>query len=353
MLIQQQLFQPIREQVGQLSDPSLKRKLKMLLPVLARDFSEQENKKSGSLVEDDEYSIGLSQSYYEEESTFTKSSQFFSKGKRSIEEASFPAIFDLNTLDGSNGFMVPGIASNGYLGYSVNTAGDINGDNITDLVLGAASVNSNGTAYVIFGSRGGFLSSFNLNNLNGNNGFMVPGIASRDGLGNSVSTAGDINGDNIADLVLGARYANSDYGTAYVIFGSRGGFVSPFNLTNLNGSNGFMVPGIASFGFLGNSVSMAGDINGDNITDLVLGAFGANSGGTAYVIFGGREGFVSPFNLNNLNGNNGFTVPGITSGGQLGVSVSTAGDINGDNITDLVLGAPSANSGRHGLCHFW
>ena len=101
---------------------------------------------------------------------------------------------------------------------------------------------------------------------------MVPGIASNGCLGISVSTAGDINGDNITDLVLGAYGANSDNGTAYVIFGSRGGFVSPFNLTNLNGNNGFMVPGIASSGPLGNSVSTAGDINGDNITDLVLGA---------------------------------------------------------------------------------
>ena len=344
---QQQLFQPIREQVGQLSDPSLKRKLKMLLPVLARDFSEQENKKSGSLVEDDdEYTEALSQSYYEEESTFTKSSQSFSKGKRSIEEASFPAIFDLNTLDGGNGFMVR-IASGGQLGRSVNTAGDINGDNIADLVLGAPTANSNnGTAYVIFGNRGGFASPFNLTNLNGSNGFMVPGIASSGVLGISVSTAGDINGDNIADLVLGAYGANANNGTAYVIFGSREGFTSPFNLTNLNGSNGFMVPGIASSGVLGYSVSTAGDINGDNITDLVLGAPGANANnGTAYVIFGSRGGFVSPFDLTNLNGSNGFMVPGIGAG-FLGDSVSTAGDINGDNITDLVLGAFIANAGN-------
>ncbi len=80
---------------------------------------------------------------------------------------------------------------------------------------------------------------------------MVPGIASGGSLGISVSTAGDINGDNIADLVLGAFRANSGNGTAYVIFGNRGGFVSPFNLANLNGSNGFMIPGIVSGGYLG------------------------------------------------------------------------------------------------------
>ena len=374
---QQQLFQPISEQIERLSDPSLKQKLKMLLPVLAIGSSAEKNKKTHSAIQNDEYGVPLSQAYYDEEKTVknppnekrhleqisTSTLNMVNlpldnqinpafQNKRAVMQQSFPASFDLNNLNGNNGFMVPGIASGGYLGGSVSTAGDINGDNITDLVLGAFNANSgNGAAYVIFGSRGGFTSPFDLTSLNGNNGFMVPAIALSGYLGISVSTAGDINGDNITDLILGAPFANSYNGTAYVIFGSRGGFVSPFNLSNLNGSNGFMVPGISSNGELGSSVSTAGDINGDNITDLVLGAPVANSNnGTAYVIFGSRGGFTSPFNLTNLNGNNGFMVPGIASGGYLGISVSTAGDINGDNITDLVLGAYAANS-RNGTAY--
>jgi hypothetical protein len=260
--------------------------------------------------------------------------------------AGFPSVFNLANLNGTNGFTVPGVAAGGQLGVSVSTAGDLNGDGLSDLVLGANTANAyNGTAYVIFGSRGGFVSPFNLANLNGSNGFMVPGIASSGQLGFSVSTAGDINGDNLTDLVLGALYANLNNGAAYVIFGSRGGFVSPFNLTNLNGNNGFMVPDIASNGYLGTSVSTAGDINGDGISDLVLGATGVNStAGASYVIFGGRGNFASSFDLTNLNGTNGFTIPGTASNGELGVSVSTAGDINGDGISDFVLGAYQANS---------
>ncbi len=105
--------------------------------------------------------------------------------------------------------------------------------------------------------------------------------------GISVSTIGDINGDNITDLVLGAHAANSGLGASYVIFGSQSPFPASFNLSQLNGSNGFSIPGIAVSGRLGASVSTAGDINGDNISDLVLGAFNASSGlGASYVIFG-------------------------------------------------------------------
>jgi hypothetical protein len=259
----------------------------------------------------------------------------------------FASFFNLTNLNGTNGFTVPGIAANGYLGTSVSTVGDVNGDGVSDLVLGASNANSKtGVSYVIFGNRGGFAPSFNLNSLNGTNGFSVPGVAAGDQLGISVSTAGDVNGDGIDDLVLGAFGTNSLAGASVVIFGNRGGFSASFNLNNLNGSNGFTVLGIATGGVLGYSVSTAGDMNGDGIHDLVLGSHGTNSGaGASYIIFGSRGGFASFFNLNNLNGTNGFTVLGVATGDVLGYSVSTAGDMNGDGISDLVLGSHGTNSG--------
>nr|WP_314628497.1 cadherin-like domain-containing protein [uncultured Noviherbaspirillum sp.] len=270
-----------------------------------------------------------------------------STSKRAVLQQQFPAIFDLNSLDGNNGFVLPGVVANSLLGVSVSVAGDINGDDITDLVLGAIGANANlGASYVIFGSRSPFLSTFNLTQLNGSNGFTIPGLAAGGNLGQSVSSAGDINGDNITDLVLGAGAANASRGASYVIFGSRSPFPATFNLSQLNGTNGFIIPGIAASGQLGTSVSTTGDINGDGITDLVLGAYTTNTNiGTSYIIFGNRSPFPATFNLTQLNGTNGFTIPGVTTGGRLGYSASNAGDINNDNITDLVLGAYSANAG--------
>jgi hypothetical protein len=270
-----------------------------------------------------------------------------SNSKRAVMQQQFPAVFDLNGLDGTDGFVVPGVVASGWLGVSVSTAGDINGDGITDLVLGGFLANSGlGASYIIFGSRSPFPASFNLTQLNGTNGFTIPGVAAGGSLGCSVSSAGDINGDNITDLVLGAAGANVTRGATYVIFGTRSPFPASFNLTQLNGTDGFTIPGIAASGQLGTSVSTTGDINGDGIADLVLGAYTTNTNlGTSYVIFGSRSPFSASFNLIQLNGTNGFTIPGIAAGGRLGYSVSNAGDINDDNITDLVLGAYNANAG--------
>ncbi len=345
-LYQQQFFQPIMEEVKRLPDRNLKRKLKMLLPVLSIDIPVQEHRKMDSSGQDEEYSIALSQSYYDEGNAFKKTSESSSsEKKRSIEQTQFPAVFDLSTLNGSNGFSVPGIVSTGYLGISAGCA-DLNGDGFDDSVVAAWNTNSKtGIAYVIFGSSRGFSAQFDLSTLNGSNGFSIPGVAIGGSLGNTLSSAGDVNGDNVTDLVLGAFLANSAYGASYVIFGNRSGFPAVFNLSTLNGSNGFSVAGIASGGYLGTALGSC-DLNGDNVSDLALGAFLANSGnGIVYVIFGRSSGFPAQFNLSTLNGTNGFSVPGIVVSGALGTN--SCADVNGDGVPDLVLGA--YNSGYMGL----
>ena len=158
----------------------------------------------------------------------------------------------------------------------------------------------------------------------------------------SVSGAGDINGDGIADLVVGAPRAGSNAGKTYVIFGSKAGWSSPISLSSLNGANGFVLNGENAGDQSGFSVSGAGDINDDGIADLVVGAPGADStsAGKTYVIFGSKAGWSSPISLSSLNGANGFVLNGENAGDDSGYSVSGAGDINGDGIADLVVGAP-------------
>lgn len=91
----------------------------------------------------------------------------------------FPAIFELSNLNGTNGFIINGIDSYDFSGYSVSDAGDINGDGINDLILSAVNATANGKSnagqsyYIIFGSNGGFNASFDLNSLDGSNGFAI------------------------------------------------------------------------------------------------------------------------------------------------------------------------------------
>ncbi|MEH2072511.1 MAG: hypothetical protein V7K47_30910 [Nostoc sp.] len=260
---------------------------------------------------------------------------------------------DLSDLNGTNGFAIDGIFAGDSSGNSVSSAGDINGDGINDLIIGAYRADPNfndvaGQSYVVYGGTNvGSGGTVNLSDLNGTNGFAINGISSPDESGISVSNAGDINNDGIDDLIIGALGAssnfNNDGGQSYVVYGgtnvSSGGIL---NLSDLNGTNGFVINSISSFNFLGYSVSSAGDVNDDGIDDLIIGTFGAEQ---SYVVFGGTNvGSGGIFDLSNLNGTNGYAINGITRGDSFGRSVSNAGDVNGDGIGDVIIGAWSAAS---------
>ena len=268
-----------------------------------------------------------------------------------------PAVVPLSSLDGSNGFRLDGVAAGDFSGRDVSAVGDINGDGIDDLIIGAhyASPNaqSSGSSYVVFGrTTGDFAAAINLSTLDGSTGFRLDGVADGDLSGYSVSGAGDINGDGIDDLIVGAWRANTsmpDSGSSYVVFGrSSGGFAATINLSTLDGSTGFRLDGVAPFDYSGAAVSAAGDINGDGIDDLIIGAWGADPNGTwsgsSYVVFGRSSGGFAPsINLSTLDGSTGFRLDGLNYSGS-GISVSAAGDINGDGIDDLIIGAPRANT---------
>ncbi len=254
---------------------------------------------------------------------------------------------NLSELNGSNGFLINGIDWFFGFGWSVSSAGDINGDSFADLIANSlfpiAGTNYlGGRSYVVFGGTNvGLGGSINLNDLNGSNGFVINDVNTGEAPGISVSSAGDINADGFADLIIGApgdAAGNSLAVSSYVVFGGTNvGLGGSINLSDLNGSNGFVINGITAFDLSGSSVSGAGDINDDGIDDLIIGAPEADPNGESYVVFGSHTvGAGGSLNLADLNGNNGFVINGIIDANDLpGASVSSAGDINGDGIADL------------------
>ncbi len=261
--------------------------------------------------------------------------------------------FELSSLNGATGFRIGGDAAGDELGGAVSNAGDINGDGVDDFVIGAkyadaAAVADTGKTYVIFGSTGAFAATFQASTLSGANGFVINGGAIGDLSGHSVSSAGDINNDGVDDLLIGAS-GDGGVGGAYVLYGKTTGFGASVELSAINGTNGFKIVGETAGDQTGYSATSIGDINGDGIDDIAIGAIaadpsGKSSAGKTYVVFGKNGGFGATLNLSSLNGTNGFIVSGAANQDELGISVASAGDMNGDGFADLIVGAFFANA---------
>ena len=255
---------------------------------------------------------------------------------------------------GTGGFSIDGASEYDYAGGSVSGAGDVNGDGLADLIVGAdrTGPNGSGRSYVVFGkadTAGVQLSAV----ASGVGGFPLDGAASYEGSGGSVSGAGDVNGDGLDDLVVGAGRADpSGYnsGRSYVVFGKADTAAVELSAV-ASGVGGFVLAGAADSDYAGASVSGAGDVNGDGLADLIVGAYGADANGEdsgrSYVVFGKAD--TAALALSAVAaGQGGFALDGETAFDESGFSVSEAGDVNGDSLADLIVGAVGADANGSG-----
>jgi len=230
------------------------------------------------------------------------------------------------------------------LGYSISTAGDINGDGRNDILIGAPAANLNGEVYVIYGTEKPLGTiDFSLP-LDPEIGFTLRGNLERGRLGTSVSNAGDFNDDGIDDIIVSAPSANLSAGVVYVIYGSKTRKSDLLLDLELDPNDGFVIFG--NYGeSLGKDVDEAGDVNGDGISDVIVGSSDFNfQQGKAYVIYGSKGNQQGNIYTESFDLSQGFWLTG-TLYSQFGKAVSGAGDLNGDGIGDIVVGAPNTRIG--------
>jgi hypothetical protein len=220
-----------------------------------------------------------------------------------------------------------GDQANALFGFSVGTAGDVNGDGFSEVIVGAPLFSNpevgEGRAFVYHGSPAGLALGPS---------WTVESDQPTALFGISVATAGDVNGDGLSDVIVGAhRYDNPevDEGRAFAYYGSAAGLEAAPFWTAESDQDG------ATFGL---SVGTAGDVDGDGFSDVIVGAprldTAFDDSGGAYVFFGSAGGLALGWSAS----------PGLAED-FFGYSVATAGDVNADGFSDVIVGAPYRDSG--------
>ncbi len=250
--------------------------------------------------------------------------------KVAVENANFPVTIDPLTNSGPIGANKALEIHQYYawMGYAVSTAGDVNGDGYSDVIVGAPKYDNGqtdeGAAFLFPGSAAGISLSATVLQSNQVNAQS----------GTSVSSAGDVNGDGYSDVLVGAPYfdgGQTDEGRVFLYLGSAAGIsTTPARMLEINQSG-------ANFGI---SVAMAGDVNGDGRSDILVGAHQYDNGqlneGAAFLFYGSAASVSLA----------AVTLEANQAGAMMGYSVASAGDVTGDGYTDVMVGARLYSNGQ-------
>lgn len=251
---------------------------------------------------------------------------------------------------------INGVNTGDMIGDAVTTDGDLNGDFLKDIVFSAPqSISANGVAnpgqvYIVFGTSTIFGTSNQPPINSASNADVTISGVQTGGLSSAIATGGDINGDGIADLIIGVQgYSPLSKSTGLTRYQAGGAFVflgrkawsANLDMTYAD----LTFNGMTSGDMAGSAVSLA-DVNGDGKADIVIGARLASPNsvsraGSTYIVFGKSSYSSVVMDLSSAD----VTINGAGAGDQLGRTLSGRTDLNGDAYGDILIGAPMASPG--------
>ena len=258
----------------------------------------------------------------------------------------------------------PDLADKDFFGVSVANIGDLNGDGVNDLAVGAPYTNvpnsadgtdwccggnkpyaDRGTVFILFMNIDGSVeSTVEIDDTTPNG----PVLYTNDWFGISVANMGDLDGDGVNDLAVGAKSDNGSYhpaakdlGAVHIVFMNTDGSVKSTVEIDNTTTNG---PDLDIKDYFGSSVANMGDLDGDGVNDLAAGATHDHAGdrGAVHIMFMNIDGSIKSSVEINSGTTNG---PTLANSDLFGRSVANMGDLDGDGVNDLAVGATHDDNG--------
>ncbi len=258
---------------------------------------------------------------------------------------------------GVGGLPIGTIVAGDMFGRSLSVIGDLDGDGISDMIVGApeddTAADNDGAVYILFMQTDGTVKNHK-KIYRGFNGFDVFFTSNERKFGFSVSDLGDLDGDGVLDVAIGHGQTSSNFGSMWILFLNMDGTVKAEQKI-LNGVGGLASSTNSNGDMFGMSIENMGDLNADGITDIAVGAPGDDDGGSAtgsiHILFLGMNGFVqSQRKISQTVG--GFTGP-LDTNDVFGSSIANMFDLNGDGITDIAVGATGDDDGGSNKGAVW